>query len=66
MVERRPKTFTVLVGEKLEVVPEDRLKLQTGQGLLQPAELLRRGRPQRSATSSSNAIAEGGYIEIRT
>ena len=45
VVERCLKTFTVLVGEKLEVVPVDRLKMQTGQGLFQPAELLRRGRP---------------------
>jgi hypothetical protein len=70
VVEQRPKTFTVLVGEKVEVVSVDRLKPHTGQGPFQPtvrcAEVGRRSRPQKSAASSSNAIAEEGYVESGT
>jgi hypothetical protein len=67
VMERRPKTFTVLVGEKVEVVSVDRLKPHTGQKPLQPAAPPHRGQPQKSAASSSNAVddavAEGGYVE---
>ncbi len=63
VVEQRPKTFTVLVGKKLEVVSVDRLKPHMGLGPFQLAEPLRRGRPQKPAASSSNAITEGGYVE---
>jgi hypothetical protein len=67
LVERRPKTFTVLVGDKSEVVSVDRLKPHTGQGPFQPVAPPRRGRPQKSAASSSNAVddvvAEGDYVE---
>ncbi len=68
VVERRPKTITVLVGEKVEVVSVDQLNpMHTGQGPFQLAVPPRRGRPEKSAASSSNdvddAVAEGGYVE---
>ena len=67
MVERLRKTFTVPVGEKLEVVSVDRLKPHTGQGPFQLAEPPHRGRTQKPAASSSNAaedaVAEGDYVE---
>jgi hypothetical protein len=56
VVEWRPKTVTVLVGEKVEVVSVDRLKPHTGQGLFQPAELLRRSQPHKPTASPSNAV----------
>jgi hypothetical protein len=69
-MERRPKTCTEQVGEKLEVVSVDRLNPHTGQGPFLPAEPPRRGRSQKSAASSSNAIgdvvAERGYVESGT
>jgi cleavage and polyadenylation specificity factor subunit 1 len=50
---RRPKTFDIFVGGKLETVSVDRLKLHRGASAVSPAVPPRRGRPLKKNLKSS-------------
>ncbi len=67
LVERLLKTFTVQMGDKIEVVSLDRKKPHTGQGPFYSVEPPWQGQPPRIAAFSSvivgDVITEGSPVE---